>query len=300
MMRTFIKTAAIFLTLALVSLGAQSNPPGQGRMGVSGFLDWETGELNFLVSLNLAAAGIGLPGGRSLGEEILKDEYPQLLRPFLLSLAVDSSSTLGDWINRGSLSLALLDALSRGAEKTHPALSADLLSLTGRYTLRIGDLSAALSRHREAAEPPRVLGAAAGADYSSLIVIADGELPVRGRKTRALALPCLFPKIWDGDMNLIYERNMGDPKRQMVRYVPPERIFRPTPSGLEGELGEFAGPRPLRIFARGVFGMEPTDLVIDREDARRILSSKTNRDLLREGRVILVLAAETLGKSLTP
>jgi hypothetical protein len=222
-----------------------------------------------------------------------------MLRPFLMSIAADSSSTLGEWIAGGNLSLSALDALSMAAEKTHPALSADLLSIAGRYTIRLKDLSAALSRHREAAEPPRTLGPSA-VDYSSIIIIASGELPVHGRKTRALARPCIFPKIWDQDMNLIYERNMGDPKGPMVRYAPPERIFRPTPSGLEGELAEFAGPRPLRIFARSVFGREPTDLVIDREDALRILSSRANRDLLREGRVILVLAAETLRTALVP
>jgi hypothetical protein len=299
MMRKRIKTIIILLMAALAPLGAQSNPPGQGGLGVSGSLDWEKGEVNFQVSLNLAAAGIGLPAGRVMGEEILKEEFPQMLRPFLMSIAADSSTTVGDRVYREELPLSALDALSGGAKQTHPVLSADLLSIIGRCAIRLQDLSAALIRHREPAEAPRVLGAS-GPDYSSIIIIADGELPVHGRKARALALPCLFPKIWDRDMNLIYGRDMGDPAQPMVRYVPPERIFRPTPSGLEGELGDFAGPRPLRICARSVFGRDPTDLVIDREDALRILSSETNRGLLREGKVILVLAAETLRMALTP
>jgi hypothetical protein len=268
-------------------------------MEVSGSLDWEKGEMNFRVSLNLAAAGIGLPGGRIMGEEILRGEYSRMLRPFLMAIQVDSSSVLGDRINGGSLPLSVLDALSLGAEKTHPALSADLLTIASRYVIRLGDLSAALSDRREIAEPPRVLGAP-GVDYSSIILIAGGELPLHGRKIRALALPCLFPKIWDEDMNLIYGQDMVNPAKQMVRYMPPGSILRPTPSGLEGELAEFAGPRPLRIFARSVFGETPTDLIIDREDARRILSSGTNRRLLREGKVVFVLAAETLGKTFTP
>jgi hypothetical protein len=49
------------------------------------------------------------------------------------------------------------------------------------------------------------------------------------------------------------------------------------------------GSNPLRILAREVFGLNPTDPVIDREDALKILSSENNRRLLREGRVVLVL-----------
>jgi hypothetical protein len=49
------------------------------------------------------------------------------------------------------------------------------------------------------------------------------------------------------------------------------------------------GSNPLRIIARGVFGIDPTDPVIDRDDALLILSTENNRRLLREGRVVLVL-----------
>jgi hypothetical protein len=130
--------------------------------------------------------------------------------------------------------------------------------------------------------------------------VADGELPIHGRNTDALVRPCLFPKIWDTEMNQIYERNITDPaiskegQRMIVRYTTAESIFRPTPSGLEGELAELAGPNPLRIIARGVFGVCPTDPVIDREDALVIMATENNRRLLREGRVVLVLNSAVL------
>jgi hypothetical protein len=99
-------------------------------------------------------------------------------------------------------------------------------------------------------------------------------------------------------MDLVYERNMFDPGIKevslMVRYTTMENIFRPTPSGLEGELAALAGTNPLRIFAREVFGINPTDLVIDREDALKITSTENNRRLLRDGRVVLVLNEKTL------
>jgi hypothetical protein len=80
----------------------------------------------------------------------------------------------------------------------------------------------------------------------------------------------------------------------MVRYAPPESIFRPSPSGIDPALAELVGENPLRILARGVFGTRPTDPVIDWEDALLILSSEQNREHLRQGRVALILNGDTL------
>jgi hypothetical protein len=100
-------------------------------------------------------------------------------------------------------------------------------------------------------------------------------------------------------MNLIYERNMVDPQivDTMVKYVPPNSIFRPTPSGLEEELAKLVGSNPLRIIARGVFGIRPTDPIIDQDDAFLIISSEDNRRLLREGRVAIVVNSSVLSNS---
>jgi hypothetical protein len=75
----------------------------------------------------------------------------------------------------------------------------------------------------------------------------------------------------------------------MVRYVSPDGVFRPTPSGLSPELAALVGNNPLRIIAREVYGIRPTDPVIDREDALLILSSEENLLLLREGRVAIMV-----------
>jgi len=261
-------------------------------------MDWIRGELNGEAHLDLVKAGIKLPTGRLMGEEKLNEAYPWLLRPSLLSIKVDSGSTVGTLADRGDLSLEELDTVSLDARKIPPTISADLTRMTGRYTVSIGKLSSLLTRHSSTAEPWRPLIPARTADYTGIIIIADRELPVHGRNTQTLAEPCLFPKIWDTDMNLIYERNMFQSKeRRMVSYTVLDTIFRPTPSGLEGDLAALAGPNPLRIIARGIFGISPTDPVIDREDALKILSSDNNRRLLREGRVILVLNGKMLKTS---
>jgi hypothetical protein len=255
---------------------------------VSPSVNWIRGEIHTQASYDIAQAGIRLPTGRFLAEETLQEAYPGLIKPHLLSIKADSNSTIGNLISRGELSLEELDTFCLEAEKIPPSLSADLTCITGTYTIFIEKISSLLMRHRRAIEPEKPLIPVQSPDYSGIIIIADSELPVHGRKAQVLLEPCIFPKIWDTNMNLIYERNMLQ-SGLMLRYVTRESILRPTPSGLEGELAALVGPNPLRILAREVFGVSPTDPVIDRDDALKIISTENNRRLLREGRVIMVL-----------
>ena len=255
-------------------------------------VNWARGELSGQAGFNLAQAGLRLPTGRYQGEEALRQAYPQLLQPYLLSLRVDSSTTIRDLVDRGEISLGDLNRISREAEIAAPYLSTDLSRMISRFTIAINKISALFIRHRSISEPVRPLIPVHTPDYTGIVIIATDELPIQGRMSRALMEPCLFPKIWDTDMNLIYDQNMFESGREnefMIRYAAAQDIFRPSPSGMDAELLAFAGSNPLRIIARGVFGANPTDPVIDRSDALIILSSENNRRLLREGRVVLVL-----------
>jgi len=280
----------MFLFLPAFSFQAWGQQ-SQVDFNISSSIDWVRGELNSELSFELAQAGIKLPTGRLIGEDILKDAYPRFLRSSILSIKVDSNSTVRNLVDRGELSLERLDILSKEAGKIPPSLSADLTRMTGRYKFSMESAGNLLTLHRRAVEPEKPMLPVMAADYTGIIIIADEELPVHGRRIQAIPEPCLFPKIWDTNMNLIYERNMYEPGRQkgMVRYVLRESIMRPTPSGLDAELLSLVGPNPMRILARQIFGINPTDPVIDHADAMQILSTENNRRLLREGRVVLVM-----------
>ncbi|MDR0561689.1 MAG: polymerase [Spirochaetaceae bacterium] len=272
---------------------------GQTKVDIAGAVEWRHMEISASVTIKLASVGIRLPTGRIHAEEIISDEYPHLVRPYLLSLPVDSSSTLGDMLNRGEFSLLRTDAISLAAQKIPPTLSTDLTVMSAQYTVNLDRLSASLLRHTRPQDTLRVLLPAPVASYTGIIILAYESLPIHGRSVSDYAQPCIFPKIWDTDMNLIYERNMMDPAivQTMVRYTGPESIFQATPSGLDEGIKTLVGDNPLRIIARGVFGIRPTDPIIDREDALLILSSESNRRLLREGKVAIVLNSEVLRNS---
>jgi hypothetical protein len=273
------------------------------RIGVSGAIQWERMELSANMALNLAAAEIRLPTGRAQAEELIKVEYPSLMRPYILSIPVDSSSTVKDLIDRGEFPFLGPENIAKSAKRSSPTMSADLSSLSGSYVIDLSVISAQMILHNRSMELPRVLIPSPAASYTGIIIIASDELPIHGRLTSAMTEPCLFPKIWDTEMNLIYERNILDPKntrKTMVRYVRNADIFRPTTSGLSPEVSALVGNNPLKIIARGVFGIRPTDPVIDKDDALTILSSETNRQLLREGRVVIVLNDKALLTPLNP
>jgi hypothetical protein len=288
----------------MIFLVAGAAARGQVRVDIKGFVEWEKLRINTSVSLDLASAGIRLPSGRGAGEALIADEYLRLISPVLLSIPVDSSSTLGDLIGRGDYSLAGAERLALEAGTVPPALSPDMSRLSVGYSLDLIRLGGALIRHTRPAEVTRTLSSVPVPAYTGIIIIAPEELPIHGRKGTALPLPCLFPRIWDSGMNLVYERNMLDPRifaeRPMVRYAAEDHIFRPGPSGLSPEIAALVGPRPLRIFARAVFGIRPTDPIIDREDSLIIISSEENRQLLREGKVVIILNGEALTSPAEP
>ncbi|MDR1587758.1 MAG: polymerase [Treponema sp.] len=276
-----MKNFAVMLILCAAALY------GQPVTGISGALEWDKMEINAVVSLDLASAGIRLPSGRTRGEALIESEYVRLIRPEILDLPVDSSSTIADLVERGEYSLAEAENFVLGARSLVPVLSPDLLSLRASYSISLTRLVSTLLRHSRPAEGMRTLSPVPVPAYTGIIIIASGALPVHGRKGSAAVQPCLFPKIWDTGMNLVYERNMLDPSGDsMIRYAPLDDVFG---SGLSAGAAALVGDRPLRILARGVFGERPTDPVIDREDALLIISSGENRRLLREGRVLIAL-----------
>ncbi|MDR3130988.1 MAG: polymerase [Treponema sp.] len=275
---------------------------GQTKLDISGEIEWERMELSAAVSLNLASAGIKIPTGRTQAEEVLNVEYASLILPYILALPIDSADTIEDLISRGESSFNLPAFIADAARKRPSVMSTDLTSISSFYTIDIRDISSRIIKHSQAIEAPRVLVPVPAPEYSGIIIIASEAMPVHGKNGDAITEACLFPKVWDTDMNLLYERNTFDPaslgKTAHVKYVSESSIFRPTPSGLSPELAEVVGTKPLRIIARSVFGIRPTDPIIDREDALVILSSEANRRLLREGRVAIVLNDKAIKKNL--
>ncbi len=269
----------------------------QLHFDVTTSVDWTVMEIKAETFLNLESIGIRLPGGRTRAEGIIETEYPFVIRPAILNIPVDSSRTIGDLLNSGEISLRDVDALGAPIVKIPPALTPDLGFMKASYTVSLKNMGATLIRHTRAAPVRRPIAPLRAPAYTGIIIIATGKLPAHGKNTSSPVYPCLFPKIWDSDMNLVYERGITDPSKSIVsivKYAVEDTLFRATPSGMDADIEALVGTNPLRIMARGVFGSRSTDPVIDRADALLILSSDENIRLLREARVVLILNPDIL------
>jgi len=108
------------------------------------------------------------------------------------------------------------------------------------------------------------------------------------------ARACLFPRIFGADMRLVLDRDGVDPSvLQTVGEVGYASTAMATASGGTG--ASRSGDDPLLVMATELFGTARTDLVISKDDALTILGIPANRDLLRQGKVTIILDADRLG-----
>lgn len=282
------RTASLLVLLATaipITTGAQDF-----NIAATSKADWLAGILTIATRFDLVSAGLKMPTGRAQAEEFADMEFPRLARPEIYRLQVDSSSTVENSAAAGLISSAEIGQAIASARRSAAVLSPDFATLTGSYRIDFARLRVSLIRHRQPAAPPRVLDPRPTRTYTGIVVVANERLNVHGTRGTSFAAPCFFPKLWDTEMNLVYERNMVEPEiartRGIVRYA--DRLDATA-------YADVAGNSPLLILARGFFGTLPTDPIIDRDDALKILSSAENRALLREGKVVFVLSQDALG-----
>ncbi|MDR3300920.1 MAG: polymerase [Spirochaetaceae bacterium] len=290
--------SAIALAAGFLFFYAGTELYGAENSGMSVILDWVNMKINVSCQLELKKLGLNLPAGRTQAENSLFGEYNAKIKNFMYSISVDSSSVMSDLIEHGELSPAAIDDIVLNAKNIPPTLSVDMQRISSSHSITLNEISSKLIKHSAGVDFEHKINPPAVPSFTGIIIIADKELPIHGRYSGAYLQPCLFPKIWDTEMNLVYDKKFADPDvfhhSTLVHYADSGTIFKMTPSGLSPELEKIVGSKPLKIIARGVFGIRPTDPIIDIEDATLILASESNRNLLRQGRVVFISSTEVL------
>jgi hypothetical protein len=130
----------------------------------------------------------------------------------------------------------------------------------------------------------RRLGFVPSRNFTGLVIYAGGELPAHGKDIRQQVRPAVFPTLYDEDMNPVLSVEMCEPtylrRWGMVAYAESED---------DSLLLERIGAAPLRTVARGVFGINATDLLLPKEAVDRLLVREANRELLSQGRILIVI-----------
>ena len=203
-------------------------------------------------------------------------------------LQIDSATRLSDWINRNPRKLSDLTARIEATPLAAGTYSREFGSLSLRYRISLfPDIAEVFIEHHTGYSLPATLFYVPSAPFSGILIYASGELPVHGENRSAPLEPALFPRIWDSDMNLLFESRMMD-REDLLKTGPvayADSLDAPA-------IAERVGRNPIRILARGVFGLAPTDPIIPREDALAIRNSPEGAELLRRGKIMIVISPE--------
>ncbi|MBQ7158466.1 MAG: OmpA family protein [Treponema sp.] len=252
-------------------------------------IDWTKDTFNSAVSLDMEKAGIRMPSGKNSAVNRIETGLPELIKDPLLSLYVNSYQQLGDLVFSNDITLEQLTEIIDAGERTPGVFSNGGSELRTNHKIRLTAISDLMIRHRIPYKNAKPIEDVASRAYSGIIIDARGSLPVQGEFIKDDVYPCFFPQIWDEKMNLIYERNMGDPDleraQQMVLY---------HWSDNENLYQDRVGLDPMHIHARKVYGRFRTDPVISRKDALKILAVPENLELLRQGKVVILLDKDKL------
>lgn len=214
---------------------------------------------------------------------------PSLLKNAYLSIVMDSSHRLGDYLARGELDLGDLNVIIEQGKEKSPIFSQDLRNVILFHSVATNDIAKFFVKHEVSRLPSGRAISSVGKSYTGILIDARGKLPIHGEYINDELVPCIFPKIWDTNMDLLYEKNMVSPENLMKRNIV---VYSDTLD--ETSYSDIIGVEPLRIIARGIFGQNRTDPIISVQDSAKLLSREENLRLLQEGRVVILCNKELL------
>ena len=266
----------------LVPLSAQA----QKSPNVSSAVNWQTSTLEVTLSQDVDLTVGNSPSRVYRAQQAIEREFASILFASLLPLQIDSVRTVEDAVHERPELAARIHELADRAQRGLPRPDLDMTSVTRQYRVPIfPDLAELFVGHRIPFRMERVIDWIPTRDFSGIVIFAADPLPWRGTNEIAYLTPALLPEIFDTDLRPVLEQDMLKPdairRWGVVAY---------TEEYDEDPWRNRIGAHPLRIMAREAFGTRPTDIVIGREDADRILGSPHNRELLREGRILVIVA----------
>ena len=253
-------------------------------MTSSSAVDWTTFKFNSSITLDTQKAGIKIPSGKVSSINKIKANLPLLIKDPLLSLYVDNSKTLSDVVMDNSISIAQLTNIMDRSETTPVYFESGTSVLKTTHSIDLREIGNLLVKHKDPYTITKPIDSIASRAYTGIIIDARGKLSVQGEFIKSPMSAAFFPKIWNEKMDLMYERNMVDPKviaqHGMVTYGDSIDI---------GDYKDIVGTDPLWITAKKVYGINRVDPVISYDDYLRIVTVDKNLELLKNGKIVIIL-----------
>jgi len=285
-MKYSISFAVSFLFIAAI---CHTYPSGMESQTVQ---NWETAQMDSKIMIDLNKSALHLPTDRNAAIRLIEQNRSSLLKNAYLSILVDSSHRVGTYLAEEKISLTDINKVINSGKSTVPILSQELQSAIVYHQNPLQEIANLFIKHKAPYNPLFFPLGTASKIYTGILIDARGQLPIHGEYSSEKLNPCLFPKIWNKNMNLIYEKNMVNSEQARKQSI----VFYSSTLD-ESVYRDRIGTEPLRIIARGVFGDNRTDPIISNDDAERILTRKENIELLRQGKIVIICDPDMLQTS---
>ena len=281
-------TALLLATGGLA--GAQANAPGSEVR-----IDHATASVVVSARTPLES-DLAFPAARARAARRAAAAAPTLFQQFAADLPLDSARTIGDAIAESPGLFERVASFAARPQLHLATLDRRLVALRTEYRYPLVGEGLAPGRrplidlfisHTRTTPPRTILGFQPSRPFSGLLIFVAGDLPARAKLGDRPLQPALLPTVYDADLDVVYASTMVAPEALrrwgMVRYAD---------SLDDASLLPRIGVLPLQVMARGLYGELDTDIILSNQAARTLLAHPANHQLLREGRVVVVVVSD--------
>lgn len=252
-------------------------------------INWITRNFKSNITLDVDKAGISMPSGKAIATNMINTRVPDMIKDPLLTVNVDSTRKLGDLILDQEITYHDLTEVISNSNCTIGYFKKDSSQFTTNHNLSTSQISALFVKHSVPYKPQKPIEQIASRKFSGIIIDARGKIDVHGEFTKEQVEPCFFPRVFSEDMDVVYEKNMVSPQ-----VIKAGGMCQYDFSEDESRYSKLVGNTPLHILAAECFGENRSDIVIKKEDALRIISIPENLELLKNGKVVILLDKDQL------
>lgn len=252
-------------------------------------VDWISKNFESNITLDADKSNLVMPAGKRTASMNIKTRMPELIQKPLLTLFYDNKSALGDEVMSEHVKLDDILGIIENGHKTPDIFTPDTKYLKTTNNFSLTSINPLIVKHKYAQAAEEPVESVPSRPYTGIIIDARGSYPVHGEYIESEIFPCFFPQIWDEDMNLIYEKNYISPDIANM-----QGIVHYDCTDNESAYENIVGLDPLYIKATKVYGRNRTDPIIKNRDALKILTVKENRELLKQGKVVILLDKKNL------
>ncbi len=248
-------------------------------------IDWKKKIVYFDIIKTVDEDKFGRVGLNSTSRLVLSinDFKDSLIRQSLFEMVIDSDNTFKDYLDSEPHLILYFSGLDSILKRSYVKYSEDLKSITIRYELSLFpdfiNLFLFHDKSYKAFYPFMTMRVDQFA-YTGIVIYAGEDYESTSGTVKLT--DSFFIKIYDENIKLYFDKRMVEPdalrRWGMLEYTN-DIAYRN-----EDRIGDY----PLRLVAKGIYGKNNSDIILDEYSINKLFSNKNNVNLLREGKLIII------------